>query len=253
MGCNKQCCVATPRDVHARCLANLNWCSTIYAHQQWTHDDLKQRYFVCNQCHLSPPSTRLLWGSQLGMPLTMPASIETVMQTVPKSCSGLKFVGSVNWMPNLLQSQVTFKYTRTSTKRLRVAYNNAYRVMHYIPRNVSVRPHQVNHCVTTSDGLIRNSFYCFVQRCASSSNFFIGTLLKIWCFRQFSIFSPRFNASVWRWLIAAVAGALFRCSFIYSSVSQFFRVAAPCRRETEYAVPSDETIAICIVILNMHF
>ena len=33
-------------------------------------------------------------------------------------------------------------------KRLRDAYNNAYRFMHYIPRNVTVRPHQVSYRVT---------------------------------------------------------------------------------------------------------
>ena len=37
--------------------------------------------------------------------------------------------------------QLWSKYTLTSMKRLRAAYNNAYRIMHYIPRNVSVRPH----------------------------------------------------------------------------------------------------------------
>jgi len=39
--------------------------------------------------------------------------------------------------------QLWSKYTQTSMKRLRAAYNNAYRIMHYMPRNVSVRPHQV--------------------------------------------------------------------------------------------------------------
>ena len=69
--------------------------------------------------------------------------------------------------------QLWSKYTQTSMKRLRAAYNNAYRIMHYIPRNVSVRPHQVNHCVTTFDAVLRNNLYrCFI-RCTSSSNFFI--------------------------------------------------------------------------------
>jgi len=50
--------------------------------------------------------------------------------------------------------------------------------MHYIPRNVSGRPHQVNHYVKALDALFRNSLYVFVQRCASSSNFFIRLLQK---------------------------------------------------------------------------
>ena len=52
--------------------------------------------------------------------------------------------------------QLWSKYTQTSMKRLRTAYNNAYRIMHYLPRNVSVRPHQVSHCVTTFDAVLRN-------------------------------------------------------------------------------------------------
>ena len=69
--------------------------------------------------------------------------------------------------------QLWSKYTHASMKRLRAAYDNAYRIMHYIPRNVSVRPHQVSHCVTTFDALLRNNLYPFSQRCGSSSNFFI--------------------------------------------------------------------------------
>jgi len=37
------------------------------------------------------------------------------------------------------------KCTQISMKHLRVVYSNAYRIMHFISRNVSVCPHQVNH------------------------------------------------------------------------------------------------------------
>jgi len=57
--------------------------------------------------------------------------------------------------------QLWSKYTQVSMKRFRVAYNNAYRIIHYIPRNVSVRPHQVSHCVRTFDALLRNNLYRF--------------------------------------------------------------------------------------------
>ena len=57
--------------------------------------------------------------------------------------------------------QLWSKYTKTSVKRLRAAYRNAYRIMHYIPRNVSVRPHQVSRCVRTFDALLRNTLYRF--------------------------------------------------------------------------------------------
>ena len=54
--------------------------------------------------------------------------------------------------------QLWSKYTQTSMKRLRVAYNNVYRIMQYIPRNVSVRQHQANHCVRTYGALFRNKY-----------------------------------------------------------------------------------------------
>jgi len=38
--------------------------------------------------------------------------------------------------------QLWSKHTQSSMKRLRAAYNNAYRIMHHIPRNVTVRPHR---------------------------------------------------------------------------------------------------------------
>jgi len=52
-------------------------------------------------------------------------------------------------------------------KLLRVAYNNTYRIMHCVPRNLSVHPPQVNHILSGVVGL------WFLQRSASSSNFFI--------------------------------------------------------------------------------
>jgi len=69
--------------------------------------------------------------------------------------------------------QLWSKYTQTNLKRLRAAYNNACRNMHYIPRNVSVRPHQVSHCVRTFDAVLRKNLYRFFMRCASSSNFLL--------------------------------------------------------------------------------
>ena len=80
------------------------------------------------------------------------------------------------------------KYTQTSMKRLRAAYNNAYRIMHYIPRNVSVRPHQVSHCVTTFDAVLRNKLYRFFIGCSSSSNFFIRSLQMSDAFYKSSFF-----------------------------------------------------------------
>jgi len=84
--------------------------------------------------------------------------------------------------------QLWSKYKQTSMKRLRTAYNNANRIMHYIPRNVSVRPHQVTHCVRTFDAVLRKNLYRFFVRCASSSNFFIRSLRMSDAFYKSSFF-----------------------------------------------------------------
>jgi len=53
----------------------------------------------------------------------------------------------------------------TSMKRLRVTYNNTYRIMHYIPRNVSVCSEKISHYVRTFDALFgekcKHKFFCF--------------------------------------------------------------------------------------------
>ena len=84
--------------------------------------------------------------------------------------------------------QLWSKYTKISMKHLRAAYNNAYRFMYYIPRNVSVRPHQVSHCVRTFDAVLRNNLYRFFMRCTSSSNFFIQSLQMSDAFHKSSLF-----------------------------------------------------------------
>ena len=84
--------------------------------------------------------------------------------------------------------QLWSKYTQTSMKRLPAAYNNAYRIMHYIPRNVSVRPHQVSHCVRTYDAVLRNNLYRFFMRCTSSFIFFIRSLQMSDAFYKSSFF-----------------------------------------------------------------
>jgi len=84
--------------------------------------------------------------------------------------------------------QLWSKYTQTSMKRLRARYDSAYRIMYYIPRNVSVRPHQVSHCVRTFDAVLRNNLYRFFMRCASSSNFFIRSLQMSDAFYKSSFF-----------------------------------------------------------------
>ena len=84
--------------------------------------------------------------------------------------------------------QLRSKYTQTSMKRVRAAYNDVYRIIHYIPGNISVRPHQVSHCVRTFDAFLRNKLYRFCMRCTSSSNFFIRSLQMFDAFYKPSFF-----------------------------------------------------------------
>jgi len=84
--------------------------------------------------------------------------------------------------------QLWCKYTETSMKRLRAAYNSAYRIVDYIPRNVSVRPHQVTPCVRTFDAMLRNNLYRFFIQCAYSSNFLIRSLQMSDAFYKYLFF-----------------------------------------------------------------
>jgi len=123
------------------------------------------------------------------------------------SCSK-KHIFRAYCMP-MYACQLWSKYTQTSMKRLRVAYNNAYRIMHYKPRNVSVRSHQVCHCVRTFDAVLRTNVYRFFIRCTSSSYFFIRSLQMSDAFYKSLIFPQLCNTPVWR-TNAVVVCELFR-------------------------------------------
>jgi len=43
------------------------------------------------------------------------------------------------------------------------AYSNVYQIMQCLPRNASVRSHQVNHFVRTFDALFGSNLYVFDQ------------------------------------------------------------------------------------------
>jgi len=64
----------------------------------------------------------------------------------------------------------------------------ALHTRHYIPRNVSVRPQQVSHCVRTFNAVLRNNLYRFFIRCTSSANLFIRSLQMSDAFYKSSFF-----------------------------------------------------------------
>ena len=76
------------------------------------------------------------------------------------------------------------KYYQSSCNKIRVAYNNTFRVLHGIPRYVSARLHQINVNVTTFDAHIRKCLFCFYRRVELSNN-----LIIIIC----SVFQSKFH------------------------------------------------------------
>jgi len=64
------------------------------------------------------------------------------------SCSKKHFISCL-LDANVFLPIVEQIHTGYEALTVRAAYKNAYRFMHYISRNGSVRPHQVNHCVKT--------------------------------------------------------------------------------------------------------
>jgi len=82
---------------------------------------------------------------------------------------------------------------------------------------LSVRPHQVSHCVRTFDALLRNNLYWFFICCATSSNFLYDRFNFLYdrfkclmlLFLQIFIFPQLFDTPVWWRPTAIVVGASF--------------------------------------------
>ena len=105
--------------------------------------------------------------------------------------------------------QLWSKYTQTSMKRLRAAHNNAYRIMHYLTRNVSVRPRQVSHCVRTFECRSKKQLVSIFYPMLIFIQLFYSIASNVWCFLQIFIFPQLFNTPVWR-PNAVVVRELFR-------------------------------------------
>ena len=68
------------------------------------------------------------------------------------------------------------------------AYSNVYQIMQCLPRNASVRSHQVNHFVRTFDALFGSNLYVFDQWCVSSNFFW-------WFQRSDAFYKPSFSST----------------------------------------------------------
>ena len=74
--------------------------------------------------------------------------------------------------------QLWSSYYQYSLKRVRITYNNAYRILQNIPRWVSAREAQVDNHIYTFDALLRKNAYSFVERCRFSKNILITALMN---------------------------------------------------------------------------
>ena len=75
-------------------------------------------------------------------------------------------------------SHLWCNYRKYNFSRLRVAYNDSYRILHHIPRCVSASNHQVQSNIDTLDALIRKYIFSFTNRCINSQNIFIMSLMS---------------------------------------------------------------------------
>ena len=89
--------------------------------------------------------------------------------------------------------QLWNKYTSVFYNRIRVAHNNAFRILHRILRNVSARNQQVIDGIVTFDALIRKNLFSFVQRFTASSNQCLKAIMQSGCFCK-SSYVVRYNS-----------------------------------------------------------
>ena len=71
-------------------------------------------------------------------------------------------------------SHLSFKYLCSSLNHLRVAYNDSFRLIHGLKRNVSARELQVKANIPTFDALQRKLIYRFMDQCCLSSNVYVN-------------------------------------------------------------------------------
>lgn len=74
-------------------------------------------------------------------------------------------------------SQLWCNYSSAAINRLRVAYNDAFRILHGLPRYYSAGEYQVQYNIPTFYALLRKNMYRFVQRCYTSANTWISALM----------------------------------------------------------------------------
>ena len=65
-----------------------------------------------------------------------------------------------------------------SYRRLRVEYNDSFKILNNLPRCVSARQAQIHDHLPTFDFLIRKFLYNFIHRCFKSNNLLVMALTQ---------------------------------------------------------------------------
>ena len=74
------------------------------------------------------------------------------------------------------------RYPASSINRLRVAYNNAYRILFNLPRRIHTNETMVNNGISTFHSLMRKHTANLIIRCKHSSNAYIQQILGLHVF-----------------------------------------------------------------------
>ena len=69
-------------------------------------------------------------------------------------------------------------YFKSCMNRIRVAYNNAYRILFNLPRQISTSTVMVRNNISTFEAIRRKSVAMFVTRCHQSGNKYIVALVR---------------------------------------------------------------------------
>ena len=107
-------------------------------------------------------------------------------------------------------SHLLSKYLCSSLNHLRVAYNDSFRLIHGLKRNVSARELQVKANIPTFDSLHRKLIYRFMERYCLSSNVYVN----------YTVYSNFFYQS--DYYKHCLQLLMFKCSSFLSGLFSFF-------------------------------
>ena len=98
-----------------------------------------------------------------------------------------------SYCTSFYSSQLWCKYFKSAMYRLRVAYDNNYRIFHNLLQWTGARLSQIECHINTFDSILCKSTFSFIQRCQSSSYNLINSLMTSGCFYESMIYASYNN------------------------------------------------------------